>query len=64
MKLNSETQKKIASEWFKYLQLEMCKEFESLERKAAKRKRIKPSIFKKKSGIKKILEMEVGNIIS
>ena len=32
MKLNSETQKKIASEWFKYLQLEMCKEFESLEK--------------------------------
>ena len=53
MKLNSETQKKIASEWFKYLQLEMCKEFESLERKAAKRKRIKPSIFKKKIWNKK-----------
>ena len=41
MKLNLETQKKIASEWFKYLQLEMCKEFEELERKAAKRKNIK-----------------------
>ena len=48
MELDLETQKKIASEWFKYLQLEMCKEFEELERKAAKRKRIKPSTFKKK----------------
>ena len=48
MKLNLETQKKIASEWFRCLQLEICKEFEELERKAAKRKKIKPSTFKKK----------------
>ena len=53
MKLNLETQKKIASEWFKYLQLEMCKEFEELERKAAKRKNIKTSTFKKEIWNKK-----------
>jgi len=64
MKLNSETQKKIASEWFKYLQLEMCKEFESLEKKLQKEKELSLQFLKKKSGIKKILEMEVGNIIS
>ena len=53
MKLNLETQKKIASEWFRYLQLEECKEFEELERKAAKRKKIKPSTLKKKIWNKK-----------
>ena len=53
MKLNLETQKKIASEWFRYLQLEVCKEFEELERKAAKRKKIKPSTLKKKIWNKK-----------
>ena len=56
MKLNLETQKKIASEWFRYLQLEICKEFEELERKAAKRKKIKPSTLKKKSWNKKNLK--------
>ena len=53
MKLNLETQKKIASEWFKYLQWEICKEFGEIERKAAKRKKIKPSTFKKKIWNKK-----------
>jgi len=53
MKLNLETQKKIASEWFEYLQWKICKEFEDLERQAAKRKKIKPSTFKKKIWNKK-----------
>ena len=63
MKLNLETQKKIASEWFRYLQLEVCKEFEELERKAAKRKKIKPSTLKKKIWNKKIQKMEVDSIL-
>ena len=53
MKLNLETQKKIASEWFEYLQWKICKEFEDLERQAAKRKKITPSTFKKKIWNKK-----------
>ena len=47
MKLNSETQKKIASEWFKYLQLEMLKNFEYLEKEASKRKKLSLNILKK-----------------
>ena len=49
MKVNLETQKKIASEWFKYLQLKMCKEFGEIERKAAKRKAPKRKATKKKA---------------
>jgi len=53
MELSLKIQKKISSEWFRYLQSEICKEFQELEIKAAKRKKVKPSIFKKKSWNKK-----------
>ena len=37
MKLNLEIQKKIASNWFRFLQSEIYKEFELLERKKSKK---------------------------
>ena len=53
MELNLKIQKKIASEWFRCLQSEICKEFHTLEIKAAKRKKVKYSTLKKKSWSKK-----------
>jgi len=37
MKLNLETRKRIASEWFVFLQSQICKEFERIERKKFKK---------------------------
>jgi len=56
MELSLKIQKKISSEWFKYLQSEICKEFQEIEIKSAKRKKVKPSILKKKSWNKKNLK--------
>ena len=56
MELNLKIQKKIASEWFRCLQTEICKEFQTLEIKAAKRKKVKYSTLKKKSWSKKNLK--------
>ncbi len=47
MQINQEIQKKIASEWFRFLQIEICKKFQNLERIFSKRKKLKPRYFKK-----------------
>ena len=47
MELNLETQKKIASEWFKFLQLKILEEFQYLEKELSKKKRVPPKRFKK-----------------
>ena len=48
MKCDLETQKKIASDWFIYLQEKICEEFQNLEKEYSKRKKIRPKYFKKK----------------
>ena len=48
MKIDLETQKKIASDWFIYLQEKICEEFQNLEKEYSKRKKIRPNYFKKK----------------
>ena len=48
MKIDLETQKKIASDWFIYLQEKICEEFQNLEKEYSKRKKIRPKYFKKK----------------
>ncbi len=52
MGLSTEIQKKIASEWFKYIQKEICKEFQNLELEVCKYKKIKPKFFKEKQWTK------------
>ncbi len=47
MDLNLEIQKKLSSDWFIYLQNLICREFESIEKKIAKKRKIYPKIFKK-----------------
>ena len=47
MKLDLETQKKLASEWFKFLQLKIFEEFQYLEKEFSKRKKVVPKYFKK-----------------
>ena len=47
MELDLETQKKIASEWFKFLQLKILEEFQYLEKEFSKRKKVTPKYFKK-----------------
>ena len=46
MKISQEIQKKLASEWFGFLQNKICEEFENIE--FSKRKKSKPRFFKKK----------------
>ena len=58
MKLNSEIQKKIVSQWFKFLQSEICKEFELLERK--KSIKFKRTFLKKKNWKKSEKKNEGG----
>jgi len=48
MKLTLEAQKEIADEWFKFLQNQIYKEFEILEKKATKGN-VKPKVFIKKN---------------
>ena len=50
MRTKLEIEKKIASEWFKYLHNQICDEFEKIERKKSK-KQI-PSLFKKTTWVK------------
>ena len=53
MKISQEIEKKLASQWFTFLQHKILEEFQNLEVK-----------FSKKSfGKRKILKMEVENII-
>jgi len=47
MELNLEIQKKLASEWFKFIQKKICEEFQFLENKLSKKKNIVPKHFKK-----------------
>ena len=47
MKLSLEIQKRIASEWFRFIQLKIYKEFQHLEKEFSKRKKVKPKYFKK-----------------
>ena len=46
MELDLEIQKKIASEWFKFLQLKILEEFKYLEKEFYKRKKVVPKYFK------------------
>ena len=47
MELSLEIQKKISSEWFLHLQSVICEEFEKIEAKYAKKKKARPTKFKK-----------------
>ena len=47
MSINQEIQKKLASEWFKYLQSKICEEFQSIEKEFSIKKKLKPKKFKK-----------------
>ena len=47
MSINQEIQKKLASEWFKYLQSKICEEFQSMEKEFSIKKKLKPKKFKK-----------------
>ncbi len=47
MELDLETQKKLASEWFKFLQLKILEEFQYLEKEFSKKKKVVPKYFKK-----------------
>ena len=47
MSMNQEIQKKLASEWFKYLQSKICEEFQSIEKEFSIKKKLKPKKFKK-----------------
>ncbi len=53
MKLNLEIQKKMTSDWFKYIQSKICEEFQFLEKEASKRNRSQIKYFKKKEWKKK-----------
>ena len=52
MEINQEIQKKLASEWFRFLQIKICEEFQNIEKEFSKRKKLKPAYFKKK-GVEK-----------
>ena len=39
MSINQEIQKKLASEWFKYLQSKICEEFQSIEKEFSIKKK-------------------------
>ena len=47
MSINQEIQKKLASEWFKYLQGKICEEFQSIEKEFSIKKKLKAKKFKK-----------------
>ena len=47
MSINQEIQKKLASEWFKYLQSKICEEFQSIEKEFSIKKKLKSKKFKK-----------------
>ena len=53
MELNQESQKKIASEWFGFLQSKICEEFQNIEREFSKKKGFKTNYFLKKKWTKK-----------
>ena len=55
MELSLEIQKKITSEWFKFLQLKILEEFQYLEKEFSKRKKLSLNILKKINGKKKML---------
>ena len=46
MNINQEIQKKIASEWFRFLQGKICEEFQNIEKEFSKTKKFKPKNFK------------------
>ena len=45
MELDLETQKKLASEWFKFLQLKILEEFQYLEKELSKKKKSSSETF-------------------
>ena len=53
MRINDEIQKKIASEWFKFLQNKIYMEYQNLEKEFSKKKNLKQKFFKKKEWKKK-----------
>tara|TARA_Y100001970_G_scaffold285544_1_gene405611 strand:+ start:1418 stop:2269 length:852 start_codon:yes stop_codon:yes gene_type:complete len=53
MRINDEIQKKIASEWFKFLQNKIYMEYQNLEKEFSKKKKLKQKFFKKKEWKKK-----------
>ena len=56
MEINQEIQKKIASEWFRFLQIKICEEFQNIEKEFSKRKKLKPAYFKKKEWKKRRID--------
>ena len=50
MKINLETKKKIASQWFAFLQSQICEEFERIERVKFRKKTWKKSKNQKDGG--------------
>jgi coproporphyrinogen III oxidase len=56
MELSLEIQKKITSEWFKFLQLKILEEWQHLEKKFSKREKVKPKYFKKNKWKKENVE--------
>ncbi len=61
MEPNLEIQKKLTSEWFKFIQNKICEEFQYFENELSKRKKISPKYFKKNEWRKKNLD-EGGGI--
>ena len=59
-KISQEIQKKMASDWFKFLQKKICEEFQNIEIKFSKRKKIKSKYFKKKEWKKKNINQGGG----
>ena len=53
MKITQEIQKKIVSDWFRFLQNKICEEFENIEKEFSKKKKLKPKFFKKNEWKKK-----------
>ena len=53
MKLSIDIQKKLTSEWFKFMQSKILDEFQHYEIKVSKKNKIKPKYFVKKQWIKK-----------
>ena len=53
MEINQQTQKKLASEWFEFLQKKICEEFENIEKEYSRRRKLKPKYFKKNEWNKK-----------
>ena len=53
MKIDQEIQKKITSEWFRFLQSKICKEFQNIEKEFSIKEKVESKYFKKNEWKKK-----------